>query len=184
MLCGERRSKVHISDESKFNLFGSDGKHYVRRQTGERLKPKCIKKSVKMEEKLACFGRCFLQQELGLLYTFMSGWMQMFIRNSFSNMQFLHCKHLPISQQWSWQYSCHTAEWVKQFLEAENIEIMKWLGQCPGLKINNISEKNQVFIDYSLIWSPLYLRWWSWSWRDVIVLKARSRFIQCYSGVL
>ncbi len=101
-----------------------------------------------------------------------------------ANMQFLHCKHLPISQQWSWQYSCHTAEWVKQFLEAENIEIMKWSGQCPDLKINNISEKNQVFIDYSLIWSPLYLRWWSWSWRDVIVLKARSRFIQCYSGIL
>ena len=35
-------------DESKFNLFGSDGKHYVRRQTGERLNPKCIKKSVKL----------------------------------------------------------------------------------------------------------------------------------------
>ncbi|KAL0150600.1 hypothetical protein M9458_054101 [Cirrhinus mrigala] len=30
----ENWSKVHFSDESKFNLFGSDGKHYVRRQTG------------------------------------------------------------------------------------------------------------------------------------------------------
>lgn len=27
----ENWSKVHFSDESKFNLFGSDGKHYVRR---------------------------------------------------------------------------------------------------------------------------------------------------------
>ncbi len=74
-----------------------------------------------MEEKLSCFGRCFLQHELGLLYTFMSGWMQ--IRKSFSNMQSLHCKHLPISQQLSWQYSCHTAEWVKQLP----------VNQCPDL---------------------------------------------------
>lgn len=40
-------SKVHFSDESKFNLFGSDGKHHVRRKSGERLNPNCAKKSVK-----------------------------------------------------------------------------------------------------------------------------------------
>ncbi len=43
----ENWSKVHFSDESKCNLFGSDGKHYVRRQTGERLNLKCAKKLVK-----------------------------------------------------------------------------------------------------------------------------------------
>ncbi len=40
-------SKVHFSDESKFNLFGSDGKHFVRCQTEERLKPKGVKRLVK-----------------------------------------------------------------------------------------------------------------------------------------
>ncbi len=39
----ENWSKVHFSDESKFNLFESDGKHFVWCQTGERLNPKCVK---------------------------------------------------------------------------------------------------------------------------------------------
>ncbi len=43
----ENWSKVHFSDEIKFKLFGSDGKHFVWRQTEERLNPECINKSVK-----------------------------------------------------------------------------------------------------------------------------------------
>ena len=39
--------KVYFSDESKFNLVGSDGRQFVRRVTGNRLNPKCVKKSVK-----------------------------------------------------------------------------------------------------------------------------------------
>ena len=37
--------KVNFSDESKFNLVGSDGRQYVRRTTGNRLNPRCVKKS-------------------------------------------------------------------------------------------------------------------------------------------
>ncbi len=57
-----------------------------------------------MEEEVSWFGRCFLQQELGLLYRYMAEWMQMSIRISFSNMQFLPCKHLPSSLL----FSCKT----------------------------------------------------------------------------
>ncbi|XP_077287686.1 uncharacterized protein LOC143912277 [Arctopsyche grandis] len=39
--------RVIFSDESKFNLFGSDGIHYVRRRSGERLSDKCIQPTVK-----------------------------------------------------------------------------------------------------------------------------------------
>ena len=34
-------------DKSKFNLFGSDGKRFVRHKNGERLSPQCVKKTVK-----------------------------------------------------------------------------------------------------------------------------------------
>ena len=38
---------MHFSDESKFNLVGSDGRQFVRRVTGDRLNPRRVKKSVK-----------------------------------------------------------------------------------------------------------------------------------------
>ena len=37
-------SQVHLSDESKFNELGSDGRKYVRRKIGERLSVKCVKR--------------------------------------------------------------------------------------------------------------------------------------------
>ena len=37
---------MHFSDESKFNLFGCDGRRYIRRGVGETLSPKCNKRSV------------------------------------------------------------------------------------------------------------------------------------------
>ena len=43
----EQWNMVRFSDESKFNLFGSDRKRFVRRKIGERLSPQCVKKTVK-----------------------------------------------------------------------------------------------------------------------------------------
>uniref|UniRef100_A0A1I7XVD6 HTH_Tnp_Tc3_2 domain-containing protein n=1 Tax=Heterorhabditis bacteriophora TaxID=37862 RepID=A0A1I7XVD6_HETBA len=40
-------TKVVFSDESKFNLFGSDGKKYVRRRPGEEFLPKCTIPTIK-----------------------------------------------------------------------------------------------------------------------------------------
>ena len=34
---------MHFSDKCKFNLVGSDGRQYVRRVTGDRLSPRCVK---------------------------------------------------------------------------------------------------------------------------------------------
>ena len=38
---------VHFSDESKFDLFGSDGKRFVIRKNWECLSPQCVKKTMK-----------------------------------------------------------------------------------------------------------------------------------------
>lgn len=39
--------KVWFSDESKFNIFGSDGRRYCRRRPGEAYLPRNVKKTVK-----------------------------------------------------------------------------------------------------------------------------------------
>ena len=38
---------IHFCNESKFNLFKSDGKRFVRCKYEERLSPQCVKKIVK-----------------------------------------------------------------------------------------------------------------------------------------
>ena len=43
----EQWNDVHFSDESKFNLFGCDGRRFVRRCPKERYSPQCTKSSVK-----------------------------------------------------------------------------------------------------------------------------------------
>ena len=43
----EQWKVIHFSNESKFNLFGSDVKKFVRRNNRERLSPQCVEKAVK-----------------------------------------------------------------------------------------------------------------------------------------
>ena len=43
----EKWQTVHFSDESQFELFGSDGQTNVRRRVGEELSPQCLKAIVK-----------------------------------------------------------------------------------------------------------------------------------------
>ena len=45
----EQWNIVHFSDYSKFNLFGSNGKRFVRCKNRECLSPQCIKKTVKFK---------------------------------------------------------------------------------------------------------------------------------------
>ena len=39
---------VHFIDESKYNLFGSDGERFVRRRNGKCLSPQWVEKIVKL----------------------------------------------------------------------------------------------------------------------------------------
>ncbi len=119
----ENWSKIHFSDESKFNLFGSDGKHFVWHQTEERLNPECVKKSVKGGGGRVMVWGMFSAAGVGPLIQLHGRWMQMFIRTFSQSACNFHAGQCPR----------HTAKQVKQFLEAKNIEIIKWPGQSPDL---------------------------------------------------
>jgi transposase len=58
--------RVMFSDESKFNLYGSDGIHYVRRRSGERLSDTCISPTVKHPAGQMVWG-CFSYHGVGQL---------------------------------------------------------------------------------------------------------------------
>lgn len=58
--------KVIFSDESKFNIFGSDGMQYVRRRTGERYSDECIRRTVKHGGSRMVWG-CFSFHGIGQL---------------------------------------------------------------------------------------------------------------------
>ena len=58
----------HFSDESKFNLLGSDCcRQFVRRVAGNRLNPKCAKKSAKCEGESVMVWGMFSSEGVGPL---------------------------------------------------------------------------------------------------------------------
>jgi transposase len=58
--------RVIFSDESKFNLFGPDGRKLVRRKPGERYHPKCVTRTVKHSPYVMIWG-CMTAYGLGPL---------------------------------------------------------------------------------------------------------------------
>ncbi len=84
---------------------------------------------------MSWFGECFLQQELGLF-------IQLHGRVNANVYQNLLRQHVvpPLRSSTNQpaifmldNAPCHTAKRVRQFLETENMEIMKWPAQSPDL---------------------------------------------------
>jgi transposase len=48
--------RVIFSDESKFNMIGSDGKQTIRRRRGERFRPDCVIRTVKHSPYIMIWG--------------------------------------------------------------------------------------------------------------------------------
>ena len=115
---------VHFSDESKFNLFESDGKRFVRRKNGKRLSPLCVKKTEK-------FG---VGSVMGMISSVGVGPIVRFHGNInvcvYKELLFHHAlPHLrkgtvetPIFMQDN--APCHKAKTVLSFLEKEGIVVM------------------------------------------------------------
>ena len=65
----ENWAKVFFSDESKFNLFGNDGKkNNVKRRIGERLSAKCTRKLSSLGTEASWYFECFLAKVQHLLF--------------------------------------------------------------------------------------------------------------------
>ena len=127
--------KVFFSDESKFNLVGGDSRQYVRRTPGRRLDPKCVKKTVKFGGGSVMVWGMFSSEGVGPLLR-INGTVNAKVYRNIVEQQVL-----PLIRQSQLQPAifmhdnapCHTAKLVKDYLQQESIEVMKWPAQSPDL---------------------------------------------------
>ena len=125
---------VRFSDESKFNLFGSDGKKFVRCKNGEHLSPQCIKKTDIWRGKRNGVGM-ISSVGVGPIVCFhgninASVYKELLCQHALSHL----CKRTvetPVFMQDNMH--CHKAITVLSFLEEEEIAIMKWPPQSSNM---------------------------------------------------
>lgn len=129
-------NSVIFSDESKFNLHGSDGPQYVRRRSGEEYHPTCITSTVKHPQGQMIWG-CISSHGVGRLH-FVTGTV-----NAEVYINILQTKLLPtIRDQYRDVHGCifqddsapcHRAKKVKDFLASSEIATLTWPGNSPDL---------------------------------------------------
>lgn len=132
----EKWKSVIFSDESKFNLHGSDGQQYVRRRQGEEFSPQCVVSIVKFPASQMIWG-CISYSGVGRLQL-VNGTV-----NAQKYIDILQNKLLPTirdhfqeDEQCIFQDDsapCHRALAVKQWLVKKSITSLPWPGNSPDL---------------------------------------------------
>ena len=131
----ENWAKVFFSNESKFNLFGNDGKNNVKRRIGERLSAKCTKKTVKFGDGSVMVFGMFSSQGTTPLVRLQTRVNAQIYKNIVQD----HV--VPIIQNSGFDRAtfmqdnapCHKAKVVMSYLSEQDFEIMDWPLQSPDL---------------------------------------------------
>ena len=158
---------VHFSDESKFKLFGSDGKRFVRRKNWERSSPQCVKKTEIWRGSVMVW-RMISSADVEHIVRFHAD-----INDSvYKELPRQHAlPHLcrgkvetPIFMQDN--APCPKAKTVLSFLEEEGIAVMKWPAQSPDinpiekvLKITGGKAQNRNPQNIDDLWAFLKEEW-------------------------
>lgn len=124
------------SDESKFNLKGSDGKTYIRRPINQELVPKYTKKTVKHGGGGIMVWGCFSWTGVGPIY-----WIQDYPMNQEVYRRIMQEVMLPFVEEnmplkWVYQQDNdpkHTARGTKTWFLSNKINLMEWPAQSPDL---------------------------------------------------
>lgn len=124
------------SDESKFNLFGSDGKIMVWRSKTEEFSPQCIVPTIKHQGGSVMVWGCFSRDGVGNLH-FIEGTMDRFVYREILQKNLIQsAKKLGLGRKVVFQHDNdpkHTAAVIKDWLKNEHIEVLKWPPFSPDL---------------------------------------------------
>lgn len=128
---------VLFSDESKFNLHGSDGMRRVRRPKGRRFNSKYCIKTVKFGGGNIKVWGCVSGRGTGPLHE-IAGIMDRFQYKDILEKVMLPYAEDQLSVKWIFQHDNdpkHTAKIVKEWLNKEKIQVLEWPPQSPDLNI-------------------------------------------------
>lgn len=128
-------SKILWSDETKVNLFASDGRQYVRRMPNEEYAPRCLIPTVKGNGGSVMVWGCFLRAGVGPIAR-IEGTM-----DKYKYIDILNNTLFPyVRPRWPTGYTFqqdndpkHTATYSKQWFIDNNIPVMAWPSQSPDL---------------------------------------------------
>ena len=127
---------VFWSDQSKFNLFGSDGKIMMWRSTMEEYHPKRTVPTVKHNGESGMVWPCFSRSGVGDL-SFIEGNIDRFLYREILRKDLLQsCQKLGLENSFVFQHdndSKHTAGLVKDWLKQKKIETLNWSPFSPDM---------------------------------------------------
>ena len=158
------------SDETKINLFNSDGKQYVRRPSKQELSPRFTAKTVKHGGGNIMVWGCFSWYGVGPLFWIKDIMTQYTYVDILNNVMLTFAEeNMPII--WHFQQDCdpkHTSKAAKEWFTTNNVKVLEWPPQSPDLnplenlwrqlklKISGQNPKNR-----NELWMMLQEAWYS-----------------------
>ncbi|CAF1578421.1 unnamed protein product [Rotaria magnacalcarata] len=123
-------------DESKFNLFGSDGKIMMWRSTNEELSTQCTVLTIKHQGGSIMVWGCFSRAGVGNLH-FIDGTVDRFVYREILEKNLIQSANkLGLSGNFVFQHSNDPkdrAVFVNDWLKKKQIEVLKWPSFSPDL---------------------------------------------------
>jgi hypothetical protein len=127
--------KVVFSDESRFNLFGTDGVKYIRRPRNSRYMPKYMEPAVKHAGGNVMVWGCFSANGTGTPHRIQGRMDSLTYRDIINNLMVPYaCQNMP--PDWIFQHDNdpkHTAGLLTDYFRTKKINVMSWPSQPPDL---------------------------------------------------
>lgn len=164
-------SKVLWSDESKYNLFSSDGIRFVRRPVNERNKVRYQVPTIKHGGGSVMVWGCFSRDCVGPLHR-INGIMDRFVYEEILNQHMIQHGRRKMPRGWIFQQDNdpkHTSNHIKEFFRKKKIRVLEWPSQSPDLnpiehlweeldrriRIVNYTKPDDLFIALEREWKNL-----------------------------
>jgi transposase len=167
----QKWNTVLWSDESKFNVFGSDGRSYVRRPVGKRYHFKYQKPTVKHGGGNVMVWGCFSRSGTGPIIK-IEGKMDRFVYRDILANTMLPFAEEEMPLTWRFQQDNdpkHSSRLIKNWFLDQNVDVLEWPSQSPDLnpiehlwehldrqiRLRSIHNKNELWEVLQDEWSKI-----------------------------